>query len=147
MHVASGNDVGFGAGCHNDEDWEADHDPPLRTVGSFHPADDEDDCGHTDHCLPDEVSRGDCEERCRDGSKLYGTYRVSCGVDCWVVDLGEELEEAVGGIMGTIVLLIIMIILVIAGAILLCVACCCCFQGPDKPAPVPQAVPMPMQPA
>lgn len=135
VHAASNTDTSFGGNCgmintNADENWEAAHDPPLRSVGSFTPADDDNDCGHTDHCSPDDEANGMCFPQCR---KLHGAYQVTCSTDCWVVDLGEEIGEAIGGIMGAIALLIVMAICLIAGTILLCVACCCCCQGPDQP--------------
>lgn len=117
-----------------ENNWEAAHDPPLRSVGTFNKADDQSNCGNTDHCSADDVANNMCFERCL---KLAGAYQVTCSTQCWVVDVGEEIGEAIGGIMAAIGLFIVMIILLLVGGILLCVACCCCCQGPDKGAQQP----------
>jgi len=136
QHVATSTEddpyVSCGSVCTDSEScWEAEHDPPLRSVGSFSPIDDPNDCS-MDYCDSDYCSESN--PPCR---KLHGAYTVTCSTDCWMVDLGEELAEAVGGIMGAIVMLVVVIILAIVGSILCCVACCCCCQGPDKGAPPP----------
>jgi len=115
------------------ESFEGSHDPPIRSVGVFRAHDDPTDdplsstgCQDTSHC-----NEGDayCSPQCR---TLDGNYEISCGSACWVVDAGEELGEAAGGIMAMFGLLVVCFILLGVGDLLLCIACCCCCQGPDK---------------
>jgi hypothetical protein len=131
-HQSSNTNAGFTVSCglistDPETSWEADHDPPLRSVGSFMPAEDSNDCGEQ-HCSQDDIANDMCYNPC---AKLHGTYRITCSTDCWAVDLGEEIAEAIGGIMGAMVMLIVVVILLLAGAIVCCVACCCCCKGPD----------------
>jgi hypothetical protein len=139
-HTASQTNAAFSVSCgfistDPETSWEADHDPPLRSVGSFFPAEDQSDCGQQ-HCSQDEIANDMCYNPC---AKLHGRYSITCSTDCWAVDLGEEIAEAIGGIMGMLVLLVVVIILLIVGTVVCCVACCCCCKGPDDKG-APQAV-------
>lgn len=127
-------DISCGLVDTNPESFEGSHDPPIRSVGVFRAHDDPTDdrnaggCQDTSHCNTDDVNSY-CIPQCR---TLEGNYEISCGSACWVVDAGEELGEAAGGIMAMMGLLIVCFILLGVGDLLLCIACCCCCQGPDK---------------
>lgn len=88
-----------------------DHDPPLKQVARFDP----------------KYSRN-----ANDGSStiLPGTYTVTSNYNIWVVDMAEEMGEAVGGIFGAYLSIVAAVGVFIVGMILLCVGCCCLGSEP-----------------
>lgn len=82
---------------------EISNDPPLRTLGSF--------CG---------LGSVDCP---------IGEYDITSTADLWIMDVGEEIGEAVGGIFAAMGMMILVIIFFITASILCCVACCCMEKG------------------
>jgi len=94
------NPLFFGTCNEAQSDWEKDNDPPLRKLGHFF-----------------------INENA--GVKVFGGYKISCTANVWVVDSGEELGEAVGGIFAAMGIFVVGIILCIIGCILCCVGCCC----------------------
>jgi len=83
------------------QEWENDNDPPLIQMGTFYLSSD------------------------LNNEKVRGTYTVVSSTEVWVVDSGEEIGEAVGGIMAAGLVFIVGLVLAIVGAILCCVGCCC----------------------
>merc|ERR1712084_192966 len=61
---------------------------------------------------------------------VTGTYTIVSPVKIWVLDAGEELGEAVGGMLAAAGQGLIGILLIIVGAILCCVSCCCMDKTP-----------------
>merc|ERR1712066_547948 len=85
--------------------WEAANDPPLRNFLHFYP------------------------NGWGTGTTTEGTYMITSTLDLWVVDSGEEIGEAVGGIMAAGAIMIVGIIIFVVGLILSCVGCCCLCMG------------------
>merc|ERR1712060_551656 len=83
--------------------WEAKNDPPLREMCSFSPK----------QALV----------------TIPGTYTITSSAAVWVVDVGEEFGEAVGGILAAGGVFIVGLIVIIVGLILSCVGCCCMCMG------------------
>merc|ERR1719401_2489854 len=103
----SGSNPFLFGGCGEvQSDWQASNDPPLRKLGHFF--------------LNDNA-----------GAKVYGDYVITSTHPIWVVDSGEEIGEAVGGIMAMLGVFVIAIIVFIVSCILCCVGCCC--MGKDQP--------------
>lgn len=79
--------------------WEKDNDPPLTALSTL-------------------VSR-----------PLFasdaGTYEIQSTVPVWVVDKGEEMGEAVGGVLAAGGVFIGGLLVMGIGSCLCCVACCC----------------------
>merc|ERR1719382_1387970 len=86
--------------------WEAANDPPLRNFLHFYP-----------------VGWG------TGSTTTEGTYTITSSLDLWVVDSGEEIGEAVGGIMAAGAIMVVGIIIFVVGLILSCVGCCCLCMG------------------
>jgi len=120
-------------GPDSEETFENSHDPPIRSVGTMGAISQNSNgqCTDTSHCPDSDSGDESCTGACN------GIYQISCSTDCWVIDAGEELGEAVAGAVGALLLMVVMALLLGIGGILLCVACCCCCQGPDKPAGPP----------
>ena len=98
---ASGSDPYLFDGCHEiQSEWEAENDPALRKLGHWFLTD-------------------------NSGAKVYGDYTISSSVPVWVVDSGEELGEAVGGIMAMLGLFVVAVVIFVVSCILCCVGCCC----------------------
>jgi len=64
-------------------------------------------------------------------ANVVGVYTVknTDGTKVWVVNIGEELGEAVGGIFAAMGIMVVGIILLAVGSILACVGCCCMCMG------------------
>lgn len=59
-----------------------------------------------------------------------GDYTVAnSGQKIWVVNVGEEIGEAVGGIFAAMGIMVVAFILLGVGSILACVGCCCLCMG------------------
>merc|ERR1711981_1086386 len=74
--------------------WEAANDPPLRNFLHFYP------------------------NGWGTGATTEGTYTITSSLDLWVVDSGEEIGEAVGGIMAAGAIMVVGIIIFVVGLIL-----------------------------
>merc|ERR1712039_882420 len=88
------------------EHWMAKNDPPLRDMCHFMPA----------------TQPGGID-------KIQGDYTITSNAPMWVVDSGEEIGEAVGGILAAGAIMIVGIIIIVVGLILCCVGCCCLCMG------------------
>jgi len=86
------------------EEWEKEHDPPLRKLARFYIK---------------EVN----------GVKQYGNYQVTSPTPLWVRDLGAEIGEAASGIVAMLGLFIVGVVVFIISCILCCVGCCCMSSG------------------
>merc|ERR1711972_26773 len=88
------------------EHWMAKNDPPLRDMCHFFPA----------------TQPGSLD-------KIQGDYAINSNAPIWVVDSGEEIGEAVGGILAAGAIMIVGIIIIVVGLIMCCVGCCCLCMG------------------
>ena len=93
--------------------WEASNNPPLRKLGHFF--------------LNENA-----------GVKVYGDYTISSSTSLWVVDSGEELGEAVGGIFAAMGIFVLGIVFFVISCIMCCVGCCCMGGVKETPAVVVQ---------
>merc|ERR1711948_107366 len=102
----SGADVLSWSMCSSEQaEWEANNDPPLRTLGYFTLA----------------MDQG--------GAPIYGDYIIASSLPLWIVDTSEESIEAVGGILGMLGLFVTAVVVLVVSSILCCVACCCMCSG------------------
>jgi hypothetical protein len=111
-----------------DGNFEESHDPPLRRLGSFSRADDPTDPTMNEYGSCHVEGEPNTFTTCR---KLSGDYRVTADVNVWMVNPGQEMGEAAGGLLAGLGIALCAYVCFIASFILWCVACCCCCQGPD----------------
>jgi len=83
------------------EVWESQHDPRLRSMGLFYLSNKKDD-----------------------GSKVYGNYTIKSDYKMWVLDVNTEIEEAVEGIASMIGVFIMAMLMFLVSGIMCCVGCC-----------------------
>jgi len=87
-----------------------DNDPKLQQMCNFNPS-----LGNTNMGTPGATA---------------GDYQVvGSGQKIWVVNVGEEIGEAVGGIFAAMGIMVVAFILLGVGSILACVGCCCLCMG------------------
>lgn len=102
------------------EEWEKEHDPPLRKLARFY--------------LKDNA-----------GVKEHGNYQITSPTNLWVRDLGAEIDEAASGIFAALGLFIFGVIVCIIADILFCVGCCCMAAGKPTQVQVVSAQPTVLQ--